>query len=65
MATRFYYPTFKTKVAELAEFLHKHQADMVRLNSISDPQLTELNTLGTALAAIDKGAGWPKYEEQP
>jgi hypothetical protein len=63
MASKFYYPTFYRKVAELDHFLARHQKDMVELNNITDPELTQLNTLGNALSAIIKGAGWPKYRE--
>ena len=63
MATKFYYPEFRKKVGELSSFLHKHQQEMVQLNSITDPQLTQLNTLNSALNTIVTDAGWPKYRE--
>lgn len=63
MATKFYYPAFRKRVEELSNFLHRHQADMVDLNNITDPQLTQLNDLGTALDVIVKSAAWPKYRE--
>jgi hypothetical protein len=63
--TRFYYPTFYRKVTELDNFLRRHQKDMVQLCNITDPELGQLNTLGSALDAIVKSAGWVGYTEQP
>lgn len=61
--TRFWYPTFYRLVRKLNRFMDNHQQELVAFNQITGDQLTELNALGTALQAIVKDPGFPKYRE--
>ena len=64
MATRFWYPTFMRLGTRLLNYLNKHQRDMVALNNITDPELTQLNNLATALDVVfGKTSTFPPYRE--
>jgi hypothetical protein len=65
MARRFYYPAWRRKLEALANYQHKHMADMIDLNEISGTELTQLQTLDADLQTIIKNPAFPKYRQAP
>jgi hypothetical protein len=65
VASPTHYPTFRRRTEAFYRYLARRKADLIRINGITDPQLTQLNTMLTAVEAVATGDGWPKYGEQP
>jgi hypothetical protein len=65
MASPFHYPTFRKRTEEYYRYLARRKRDLIELNDITEPHLTQLNNLFNALQVVATGDGWPKYREQP